>query len=112
MAQDTVGGLSLPTNGNIDIGGSQDLAAMITALRQAVDGQFHKNVNSTSGGSTAARIAIGGTSVVGIYFGHTVPSIAAGQGSIYLRVDGSTVNDRMYVNTNGSTGWTTVTTAA
>ena len=113
MASDTVGGLSLPEDGkNLDIGGSQDLGQMVTALRQAVDAQFHKDGTATDGGSTTARITLGGTSVVGIYYGNTVPSISAGKGSIYLRVDGSATNNRMYINTNGSTGWTSVTTAA
>jgi len=31
---------------------------------------------------------------------------------LYMRSDGSTTNNRMYVNTNGTTGWTAVTTAS
>ena len=40
------------------------------------------------------------------------PTLSAAKGSLYLRSDGSTTNDRMYVNTNGATTWTAVTTAA
>lgn len=39
-------------------------------------------------------------------------SVSAPQGSLYLRTDGTTINNRMYVNTNGSTGWSAVTTVS
>ena len=39
------------------------------------------------------------------------PSHVAPKGSLYLRTDGSSTSTRMYVNTNGSTGWTNITTA-
>jgi hypothetical protein len=47
----------------------------------------------------------------GIFFGSGAPTLSAAQGSLYLRSDGSTTNDRMYVNTNGTTGWTPVITS-
>jgi len=49
---------------------------------------------------------------MGIYFGSGVPTVAAAQGSLYLRSDGSTTSTRAYINTNGSTTWTALTTAA
>lgn len=64
----------------------------------------------TAGG--AAAIQTGSTGAFGIYFGSGPPTVSAAKGSLYLRSDGSTTNDRMYVNTNGSTTWTAVTTAA
>ena len=39
------------------------------------------------------------------------PGLAAAQGSLYVRTDGSSSSTRLYVNTNGTTGWTNVTTA-
>lgn len=48
----------------------------------------------------------------GVYFGSGVPTAVAAKGSLYLRTDGTTTNDRIYVNTNGSTGWTAIITAA
>lgn len=62
-------------------------------------------------GSTAARLLLGTTAGFGIYFGSGAPTVSAAQGSLYLRSDGTTTNDRMYVNTNGTTGWTAVITA-
>lgn len=39
-------------------------------------------------------------------------SVTAAKGSLYMRVDGSSVATRAYINTNGSTTWTNLVTAA
>lgn len=48
--------------------------------------------------------------VAAIYAGSGAPSFPAQQGSLYLRSDGNSTTTRAYINTNGSTGWTPVTT--
>jgi hypothetical protein len=50
----------------------------------------------------------------GIYNGAGSPSgtLTAAKGSIYLRTDGSTTNDRAFINTNGGTTWTAIVTVA
>jgi hypothetical protein len=48
----------------------------------------------------------------GVFFGSGAPTLAAAKGSLYLRSDGTTTNDRAYINTNGSTTWTALTTVA
>ncbi len=53
-----------------------------------------------------------GVAQIAIFYGSGVPTATAPQGSLYLRTDGSSTSTRMYVNTNGTTGWTAVTTAA
>jgi hypothetical protein len=63
----------------------------------------------TAGGVLA--IGVGPATGPNIYFGSGAPTVSAPQGSLYLRSDGSSVSTRMYVNTNGTTGWTAVTTA-
>ena len=63
-----------------------------------------------SGGSTAYGVTISNAASFGIYAGSGAPSISAGKGSLYLRTDGTTTNDRAYINTNGSTTWTNITT--
>jgi hypothetical protein len=73
------------------------------------------NVTADSGtapaaGGMAAFLA-SSTAGLGIYVGSGAPTISAAQGSIYLRTDGSSTSTRLYVNTNGTTGWTNVTTA-
>jgi hypothetical protein len=85
------------TGGNLRTAG-QLLAASATAI--------------TAGGSQSLGLEFSTTADFGIFFGSGAPTISAAQGSLYLRSDGSTTNDRMYVNTNGLTTWTAVTTAA
>jgi hypothetical protein len=53
----------------------------------------------------------GSTASMGICMGSGLPTLSAAKGSLYLRSDGTTTNDRAYINTNGST-WTALTTAA
>jgi hypothetical protein len=38
--------------------------------------------------------------------------VTAPKGSFYLNTGGTTTNDRAYINTDGSTAWTAVTTAS
>lgn len=47
-----------------------------------------------------------------VYWGTGAPSLSAGKGSIYIRLDGSSTSTRIYTNTDGATTWTAVTTAA
>ncbi len=60
----------------------------------------------------AQAIGVSTTSAMGVYFGSGAPTVSAAKGSLYLRSDGSGTTDRMYVNTNGTTTWTAVTTVA
>lgn len=60
----------------------------------------------------AQAVQMGTTANFGIYFGSGVPTVSAAKGSLYLRTDGTTTNDRAYINTNGSTTWTALTTVA
>ncbi len=63
--------------------------------------------------SSVAALTMGSAGV-GIFWGTGSPNTAltAPKGSLYLRTDGSTTNDRVYVNTDASTAWTNITTAA
>jgi len=65
-----------------------------------------------AGGTAGAGIKMFSTSNFGVFGGSGAPTLAAAKGSLYLRSDGSGTSDRMYVNTDGSTTWTAVTTAA
>lgn len=64
-----------------------------------------------AGGTAGTGLALSSTANFGIFFGSGVPTLSAAQGSLYLRSDGSSTSTRMYVNTNGTTGWTNVVTA-
>ena len=59
-----------------------------------------------------AAVLMTSTAGLGIYVGSGVPTVSAAKGSLYLRTDGTTTNDRAYINTNGSTTWTALTTVA
>jgi hypothetical protein len=67
---------------------------------------------TTAGGNATPALVFGTTTGFGVYFGSGAPTVSAAQGSLYLRSDGSSTSTRLYVNTNGSTTWTNVTTAA
>jgi hypothetical protein len=63
-------------------------------------------------GATTVRLAFGSTAGFGIYVGSGAPTVTAAQGSLYLRSDGSGTTSRAYINTDGSTTWTALTTVA
>jgi hypothetical protein len=65
-----------------------------------------------AGGQTGAGIQFGTTTNLGIFYGSGAPTLTAAQGALYLRSDGSSTSTRLYVNTDGATTWTNVTTAA
>lgn len=47
----------------------------------------------------------------GLYRGTGVPTFNAAKGSLYCRMDGSSVSTRLYIATTAVGGWTPVTTA-
>lgn len=86
----------------------------ITASAVALTGSqtVHSATAIPAGGTAGAGYLLSSTANFGIFFGSGAPTLSAAQGSLYLRSDGSSTSTRMYVNTNGSTTWTAVTTAA
>ena len=65
-----------------------------------------------AGGGPLSSVLLSSTANFGIYCGSGAPTVSAAKGSIYLRTDGSTTNDRIYVNSSGSTTWVAITTAS
>lgn len=63
-----------------------------------------------AGGSVVDTLGASGAPQ--ICMGSGAPTLSAAQGSLYLRTDGTTTNDRAYINTDGGTTWTALTTAA
>lgn len=59
-----------------------------------------------------ASILLGTAASVGVYVGSGAPTVSAAKGSLYLRTDGSSTSTRAYINTDGATTWTNITTAA
>jgi hypothetical protein len=65
-----------------------------------------------AGGTAGAGYKFSSTSNFGVFFGSGAPTLSAAKGSLYLRSDGSGTSTRAYINTDGSTTWTAITTAA
>ncbi len=94
---------------------TQDLAGNPTErlkLNSAGGAILQVGQSTPAGGLAGVGLMFGSTTNFGIFFGSGAPSLSAAKGSLYLRSDGSGTTDRMYVNTNGTTGWTAVTTAS
>lgn len=99
--------------------GSDNVLTMINSGFSAVIASWDDNGSFTAaagtaipaGGTAGVGLLVSSTANFGIFFGSGAPSLSAAQGSLYLRSDGSSTSTRLYVNSNGSTGWTNVTTA-
>lgn len=87
---------------NIFAAGGIDAAGIVSSA---------SNVATPAGGSATAKITIG-SSGIAVYIGSGAPTVSAPKGSLYLRSDGSATNNRAYINTDGGTTWTPLTTAA
>lgn len=61
------------------------------------------------GGNASLGILLSNTTF-GIFFGSGIPTLAASQGSWYMRSDGSNTTNRVYINTDGNATWTAITT--
>jgi fibronectin-binding autotransporter adhesin len=101
-------GTTASLSGNVT-GGNVLSSALISAVGNAM---ILSGTAMPAGGTAGAGYKLSSTNNFGIFFGSGAPTLSAAQGSLYLRSDGSTTNDRMYVNTNGATTWTAVITAA
>ena len=87
-------------------------ATVSTTLSTVGQPSFQTATAIPASGASSAGILLSSTANFGIFFGSGVPTFSAAQGSLYLRSDGSSTSTRLYINTNGSTTWTNVTTAA
>lgn len=72
-----------------------------------------RSATATPAAASAVAGLTMGSSAIGIYWGTGDPNTAlsGAQGSVYFRTDGG-ANSRIYMNTNGTTGWTPMTNAA
>jgi hypothetical protein len=96
-----------------NIGGATKLELNATELKTRTDPiRVGSVISIPAGGTTGLGFTVSFTPNFGVFFGSGAPTLSAAKGSLYLRSDGTTTNDRMYVNTNGATTWTSVTTAA
>ena len=101
-------GATVSVTGNIT-GGNIISSAVISSAGNA---RILSGTAVPVGGTAGAGYLMSSTTNLGVFFGSGAPTLSAAQGSLYLRTDGSSTSTRMYVNTNGSTTWTAVTTVA
>lgn len=101
---------STDTDGDINL--APDGSGIVNASADVESSGVMESKNATAVTAGGVKAFSMGTTGVGIYWGSGAPTVSAPQGSLYLRTDGSSVSTRLYVNTNGTTGWTNVTTAA
>lgn len=97
---------------SVTVTGAVAATGAVTAASVSATG----NLTADSGTAPAAggmqAVQMSSTSGLGIYVGSGAPTVSAAKGSLYLRTDGTTTNDRAYINTNGATTWTALTTVA
>ena len=101
-------GTTISVAANIS-GGNILSGAVISAVGNA---RILSGTAVPAGGTAGAGYRMSSTANFGIFFGSGAPTLSAAQGSLYMRTDGSTTSDRLYVNTDGATAWTSVTTAS
>ena len=99
------------TTGTVTVTGTFGAATSVTTLT-ATGNITADSASGLVAGGASAFIATNVAAGMGIYVGSGAPTVAAAQGSLYLRSDGSSTSTRAYINTNGSTTWTALTTAA
>jgi hypothetical protein len=99
------------TTGTVTVTGTFGAATSVTTLT-ATGNITADSASGLVAGGASAFIATNVAAGMGIYVGSGAPTVAAAKGSLYLRSDGSGTGDRAYINTNGSTTWTALTTAA
>ena len=99
---------------SVTVTGAAAIAGALTGALVATTGAVSAYTGTAvpAGGTAGVGVKVSSTSNLGVFFGSGAPTLAAAQGSLYMRTDGSSTSTRLYVNTNGSTTWTNVTTAA
>ncbi len=65
-----------------------------------------------AGSALSVGLTTSSTANLGVFFGTGAPSFSAAKGSLYSNTSASTTTTRVYINTNGTTGWTNFTANA
>lgn len=103
------------TSATLTVGGTLSVTGAVTGPSISVTGAVtSRNATATPAAASAVAGLAMGADAIGVYWGTGSPSTAltAAKGSLFIRTDGSSTSTRLYVNTDGVTAWTNVTTAA
>lgn len=108
-----VWGINIDGSGNFRINRLAGTGVIKVTQSVETTGLVRANYAATipAGGLASVGFTATSTANLGTFFGSGVPTMSAAQGSLYVRTDGSSTSTRLYVNTNGTTGWTNVVTA-
>lgn len=98
------------TTGAVTTNATFGAATSVTTLSATGNITADSNQAVVAGGAAAFLATT--TASLGIFVGSGAPTVSAAKGSLYLRTDGTTTNNRAYINTDGATTWTALTTAA
>ena len=114
MANTTFSGSVRSQNGFETISVNSSTGAVTTTASFGSSVSTPGTVTANSGTAPvaggASAILATSTANFGIFVGSGAPTVTAAQGSLYLRTDGTTTNDRIYVR--GSAAWIAITTAS
>lgn len=105
------GGVLNWNNGNVTLTHSSGILSLAGILTSTGSTNILTGTAVPVGGTAGQGFKFSSTANLGVFFGSGAPTLSAAQGSLYVRTDGSSTSTRLYVNTNGTTGWTNVTTA-
>jgi hypothetical protein len=114
-AATSAGSIGFWSGTNPGAAGSMDTALTREAAAKLGSTASFRILNGTAipaGGTASAGYKFSSATDFGIFPGSGAPTLAAAKGSLYLRSDGSGPTDRAYINTDGSTTWTNLVTAA
>jgi hypothetical protein len=110
MASTTFSGPVTSTNGFVGALTGAVTATTVTATSVSATGNLTADSGTAPAAGGMSAIQISSTANLGIFVGSGAPTVTAAQGSLYLRTDGTTTNDRIYVR--GSAAWIAITTAS
>jgi hypothetical protein len=96
----------------LTLNGTTQAATFSNSISAASTATILSGTAVPAGGTAGAGYMFSSTANFGTFFGSGAPTLSAAKGSLYLRSDGSATNNRAYINTDGSTTWTALTTAA
>jgi len=109
MARTTFSGPVASDNGFIGTFTGPVVATTVTAASVSATGNLTADSGTAPAAGGMSALQISSTANFGVFAGSGAPTVTAAQGSLYLRTDGTTTNDRIYVR--GASAWIAITTA-
>lgn len=108
--------LRIESGGDVSITSTTASSSTTTgALKVAggvgIVGSLYANSTAVGGAASGTPIIIGTASSIGIYVTSAVPTFSAAKGSLCINTGATAANTRLYINNNGTTGWSAVTSA-